>query len=186
MRTIFLQTLKDIFQDYGDCVTPSPDLFDGRLAKHKNLPDTCFHILDLRKLTLMKTHGTERIFGIPSSHFNYSALGNAIHPSYVPLYMAKAIAVYHYLDFYPDTVHPDMPYYYNVFLPMKLKGGKYHRVRQMSIPYGLDKNGKMVLQLNIYRTGFEPYKGQPMTSFFSSSDDKPQDNLNRKNEKRPY
>ena len=59
---------------------------------------------------------------------------------------------------------------------MKLKRGKYHRVRQMSIPFGLDEHGKMVLQLNIYRTGWENYSGQPMTSYFSSSDDKPLDN----------
>lgn len=172
---IYFQEMKKLFANSGEVVIPSKKDFESILAKHCELPDTCFHILDLRTLDMPFKHGIERIFGVPDKAYNYSTLAEFIHPSYVALFMAKALAVYRYLDHYKDTVHPTMPYYYNIFLPMKLKGGKYHRVRQMSIPFALDENGKMVLQLNIYRTGFEPYSGQPMTSFFSSSANKPLD-----------
>ena len=137
INKLFTQEVSRIFAGLGDCVTPNPISFESRLAQHKNLPDTCFHVLDLRTLDIVYTHGIERIFGIPKQVYTYATLSNTIHPSYLILFIAKALAIYRYLDKYPTTVQPDMPYFYNVFLPMKLKRGKYHRVRQMSIPFGI-------------------------------------------------
>lgn len=172
---LFFEELHHIFGTYGDCVVPDSSEIEERLAKHRNLPDTCFHVLDLRKGQLTHVHGTERIFGIEAAKFSYASIKQLIHPAYLSMFLAKALATYRSLGKYTHTIHPNRPYYYNIFLPMKLRDGKYYRVRQMSMPFGLDANNNMVLQLNIYRTGFEEYDGQPLTSYFSSTKDYPLD-----------
>lgn len=173
LKEIFHREIIKIFGQVGPCAFPNPNEFEDRLEKHRNLPDTCFYVLDLRTFKATYVHGTERIFGVKPAEFTHATLANFIHPSYLTLYMAKALAVYRGMEKFDYYVHPDLGYYYNIFLPMRLHDQKYYRTRQVSIPFCLDADGKMVLQLNIIRSGFQEFTGQPLTSYFTSSAKKP-------------
>lgn len=173
LKKIFYREVVKIFGKFGECSVPNPSEFEQRLEKHRNLPDTCFYVLDLRQFKAIHVHGTERIFGVTPSDFAQATLGKFIHPSYLNIYIAKALAVYRGMEKFNYSIHPDVPYYYNIFLPLRLKDKRFYRTRQMSIPFCLDKNGKMVLQLNIIRTGFQEYSALPLNSYFTASTQEP-------------
>lgn len=140
-----------------------------KLEELKNHPEVCFSLIDLRNMSMLSSYGTNRLFGISEADFSMAQFIELIHPSFRWVYYAKALAALEGIDQFKAFVNLNTPYAYNVFLNLRLKDGIYYRVRQHSIPYGLDEDGNMALQLNFYYTGLEPYNGQSITSFFSYS-----------------
>lgn len=167
----YLQEVQKITKTYGAIANPKE--FSNNLAsleKHQDLADSFYHILDLRDFSIIAANGAERFLGISQDEFSFKTLVGKIHPAFQTLFLAKALAVNVVIDQYKAYSNsPTAPSFYNIFYPLQLSNGKYYRVRQMSTPFCADKNGNMIMLLNIYRTGLEPYAGQPMTSYFSLS-----------------
>lgn len=150
---------------------PKNQLID-LLEKYKKSFGTCFSLIDIKNLRTVHSHGTNRLFGIAEEDFSMEQFIHSIHPAYRWLYYAKELARLNTIKQFKAFMNVETPYAYNVFLILRLKDGKYYRVRRQSIPFGLDENGNMVLQLNLFYTGFEPYKiQQPLTQYYSYSGD---------------
>ncbi len=172
-REKFIKGLKNHAEKIGDWRNTfgnEPELeIRKKLEQLKNHPDVCFSLVDLRNMTMLSNHGTKRLFGINEEGFSMTQFIDLIHPAFRWVYFAKALAVLEGIDQFKAFVNLGAPYAYNIFLNLRLKDGIYYRVRQHSIPFGLDEDGNMALQLNIYYSGYEPYISQPMASFFSYS-----------------
>lgn len=164
--TKYANSISDWRKTFGE--KPEKEL-SKLLKKYEVFSDTCLTLIDLKKLDIIFAHGTSRLFGITEAEFAIPQFTNLIHPAFRSIYYAKALAVLGAIGKFKAFINLETPYCYNIFLILKLRDGKYYRVRQHSLPFGLDKNGNMALQLNIYYTGLEPFLGQSVTSFFSYS-----------------
>lgn len=162
--TKYAESLSDWRKNFG--AHPENQL-ERLLDPYKSDKIICCSLIDLKNLTTIYSKGTSRLFGIPETDFSTDQFISFIHPSFQWLYFAKALALLGAINQFKSFVNLEVPYTYNIFLPLRLKNGKYYRVRQESIPFLLDDKGNMVLQMNCFYTGFEPYFSQPMTSYFA-------------------
>ena len=124
-----------------------------------DLPDNFYFLTDIKNGQIIWSYGIDSCLGYAEQVVFEKWFPEKVHPYLREWYSLLAYGFYKNMDAFK---HLDLKKTrYIIHLPVKKADGSYVLVRQMSIPFQLDKNGNIYSHLN-YFTILGDYKGNPL------------------------
>jgi hypothetical protein len=123
--------------------------------------DEYYVIIDFKKLKISWQHGLSSHLGYANDENNILFLRNLIHPfvrDWHSIYMMSLLD--ETLDF-----RNILKSRFIINIPIKKSNGTYVFVKQMTLPFELDTNGRIIKYLNVY-TIVDQYNSQPLRPRF--------------------
>jgi PAS domain-containing protein len=135
--------------------------------------DECYTHFDMKTLTVQWSYGFTRWLGYDSKEIEgagYDHMKMLVHPFITSWYTAFLKSMY--LVFVENTKLTDLKPRFVINIPVQHKDGRYLLVKQMSMPYGINENGKVFGFINSYSI-FGDYQAEPLSPQVFGENGKP-------------
>jgi hypothetical protein len=156
--------LKQYSEQLDADVVMNENIKDFRtFLKYFSHHDECYTQIDLKSMKVNWAYGFKRWLGYPDKNIegsSYDHMKDLVHPFIASWYTAFLRSMY--LVFTENNQLIDLKPRFVINIPVLFGRDRYLLVKQMSMPYGINKKGQVVGFINSYSI-FGDYQAEPLT-----------------------